>query len=121
MAVKNEDRISPAFEKLGLSAKQAVARGLEAGARQVLNDAVMIVHVDTGILRRSLTRTEVYETGTGQYEVAVGTNVEYAPYEEYGTAKPRREPHPYLEPALTSNVNNIRQLLVDSFRTEFES
>jgi phage gpG-like protein len=40
------------------------------------------VRVDTGALRASIAVTE--ETATS---VSVGTNVEYAPFEEYGTRK----------------------------------
>ena len=46
-------------------------------------------------------------------EVSVGTNVEYAPYVEYGTS--RSKPYPYLRPALDSK----RRELVGRWRNLF--
>lgn len=48
--------------------------------------------VDTGLLRSSITPETV-----GDFEIHVGTNVEYAPYVEYGTK--RTPAQPYFEPA----------------------
>lgn len=49
--------------------------------------------VDTGNLRGSIT----HEVDTAEKSVAIGTNVEYAPYVELGTW--RQEAQPFLKPA----------------------
>lgn len=52
--------------------------------------------VRTGRLRDSITM-QMAEDGAGLY-LDVGTNVEYAPYLEFGTS--RMPPYPFLRPAL---------------------
>ncbi len=61
------------------------AADIEARAKQV-------VPVDTGNLKNSI-QTEM----DGDLSASVGTNVEYAPYVEYGTS--RMAAKPYLTPA----------------------
>ena len=53
--------------------------------------------VDTGRLRNSITN---YVEGNAVY---IGTNVEYAQFEEEGTS--RRPPHPYLRPAAEGHMD----------------
>lgn len=92
----------------------------------VENDAKKKCPVDTGRLRQSITNRIEGNTGI------VGTNVEYAPYVEYGTGKkavggngrktpwaytdPKtgqliwtagQRPQPFLEPALLENEQEI--------------
>jgi len=56
--------------------------------------------VDTGRLRASIT----HELGRDEQGLVgrVGTNVIYAPFQEYGTS--RMPAHPYLRPALAAEV-----------------
>lgn len=63
------------------SLEDAIERALEAMGMQAENHVKMYeTAVDTGTLRNSITHTlESKDT------VAIGTNVEYAPYVEYGT------------------------------------
>jgi len=56
-------------------------------------EAKRICPVDTGRLRASITTEKV-----DRLAYAVGTNVEYAPYVEFGTYKMRAQP--YLRPAM---------------------
>lgn len=62
-------------------------------AIKVQNDAKHLCPVDTGNLRRSITKDVVSST-----KALVGTNVEYAAHVEYGTKKSKGKP--YLRPAL---------------------
>lgn len=64
--------------------------------------------VDEGRLRSSYT----YQTGeeAGDPYVDVGTNVEYAPFLEFGTVK--MEPRPHLRPA----VDSLRREIQDKIR-----
>lgn len=55
--------------------------------------------VDTGRLRASITH-EVETRGTEEVVGRIGTNVEYAVYQELGTS--RHPAHPYLRPGLAS-------------------
>lgn len=106
--------------------------------------AVDMVHVDTGRLRQSLESTKaqfINRTGKTSIEYGIGTNVEYAVPEEYGTGplgdpevphKPRMEwvyyneeqgrfytahsrpGHPYLRPALEFNKKNFEKYLKEA-------
>lgn len=59
--------------------------------------------VDTGLLKSSIEVKGVdYETKT----IKVGSNVEYAIYQELGTSK--MGPQPYLRPSLDNLPNNLR-------------
>ena len=63
-------------------------------------EAKRLCPVDTGRLRASIT-TEKIDTAT----YGVGTNVEYAPYVEFGTRKMAAQP--YLRPAVERVKNGI--------------
>ena len=92
-------------------------------------DAKYFVKIDTGRLRSSIS---VNWTGSGmtegkienkakpgdgikqptskpkEFSVVVGSNVNYAIPQEFGTSK--QSAHPYLRPALAKNLTRIRQL-----------
>jgi len=77
----------------------AVGRGVLAGADAVKTEAQLLCPVDTGALQASLTVSELSEDA-GVAEAAVYTEVEYAPYVEFGTgirgaASPGAGPGPY--------------------------
>lgn len=59
--------------------------------------------VDTGRLRNSI--THVHDEG----KVYLGTNVEYAPYIEFGTS--RQDPRPFLTPAATQHTQFYKSIL----------
>ena len=100
----------------------------------VENDAKRKCPVDTGQLRASITHEVEGQTGI------VGTNVEYAPYVEYGTGIYARDgngrqtpwsyqradgkwittkgqkPQAFLEPALLENENEIKRLFKEAIK-----
>ena len=100
----------------------------------VENDAKRKCPVDTGQLRASITHEVEGQTGI------VGTNVEYAPYVEYGTGIHARDgngrqtpwsyqradgqwittkgqkPQAFLEPALLENENEIKRLFKEAIK-----
>jgi HK97 gp10 family phage protein len=84
------------------------------GVRTIQNTAKDIVPVDTSNLRNSIT-TRVDSSLLRGY---VSTNVEYAPYVEYGTS--RMKAQPFLFPAYYTHkrniVKSIRQALKDSLK-----
>ena len=63
--------------------------------------------VDTGRLRASITHR--VEMESGEVVGYVGTNVEYAPYLEFGTT--RMKPRPFMVPAIERNRDWIKNKL----------
>jgi HK97 gp10 family phage protein len=81
--------------------------GMTKACLLVERDAKINAPVDTGRLRSSITnRLEIEE---GQLVGIIGTNVEYAAYQEFGTSV--MPAHPFLYPALESNKEKIKDLL----------
>ncbi len=88
---------------------------INAQLKANMNKAVMLVEgdakrlapVDTGRLHASIASR--VEGNDKQIEGIVGTNVEYAPFQEFGTHK--MAAHPFLFPALESNKNKIVDIL----------
>ena len=96
-------------DKIISNINNAKRGGLTAAALIVEGDAVLHAAVDTGNLRSSITHQLMSDE-----EARVGTNVEYAPYVEYGTHK--MDAQPYLRPALDNNEARIRELIFDVIR-----
>ena len=94
---------------------------------KIEHDAKRLFPVDTGRLRSSIS-TNWDDSGMGRARVAppsesndgvsqpskrqgeicvvrVGSNVEYAPYIEYGTRK--MSPQPFLEPSIKGNISGL--------------
>ncbi|MCG6796351.1 HK97 gp10 family phage protein [Geobacillus sp. YHL] len=72
-------------------------------------EAKLRAPVDTGRLRNSIThQTENSETQSKAY---IGTNVEYAPYVEFGVASKNIRPQPYLRPAIDENQDRIKEII----------
>lgn len=94
--LKGDDELVAKLQKLAGKATKAQARAaLMAGALPIQTAAVQKAPVLTGTLRRSI-HTETAETSDGAV-ARVGTNVEYAPHQEFGTS--RMAGQPYLRPA----------------------
>lgn len=87
---------------------EAVARALEAIGLQAEGYAKMLAPVDTGRLRNSLTHTV---EGNAAY---IGTNVEYAPYQEYGTRRTKAQP--FLKPAVQDHIDEYRAIAENELR-----
>jgi HK97 gp10 family phage protein len=82
-------------------------RALEAVGLFVRGEVQVRAPVDTGNLRDSYD----YEVDPAVKVVRIGTNVDYAIYQEYGTRKMKAQPH--LTPAIEENKNKIKQLIAD--------
>ena len=120
------------LEKLG---DLDVTEALEKACLLVENDAKKKVPVDTGNLRSSITHE------VNGNEGIVGTNVEYAPYVEFGTGlfssqgdgrtdvpwryqdasgqwhtTSGQQPQPYLQPALQSNKGKIKKIFANAVK-----
>jgi HK97 gp10 family phage protein len=87
------------------AAEDAILRALETVGLFVEGEAKLRAPVDTGRLRNSIT----HEVVPDELAVYIGSNVEYAPYQEYGTSKMKA--HPYLHPAITQNMGTIKDII----------
>lgn len=83
--------------------------GLLEGGLLVAQRAQQKAPVDTGRLKRSIHPTIPHQVGPGVQQTEVGTNVEYAPYQEFGTKY--IPPHPYLSPALAESTKDVAKLI----------
>lgn len=83
-----EKRKKAALEECGLAAEGYAKR---------------LCPVDTGLLRNSITHAE------HEGDEYIGTNVEYAPYVEYGTVKTKAQP--FLKPAATEHTSEYQAIV----------
>ena len=79
---------------------------------EVQKTAIKLAPVDQGRLKGSI---QYKASGDS---VRVGTNVEYAPYQEYGTYKMKGTP--FLRPALDNNRKFLVALWADIYRKVFK-
>lgn len=102
--------ISDYTEEITDAVKQAIRRGLTKIGLKAERYAKQTVHVITGRLRNSIT----HEVDEGEMAVYIGTNVEYAPYEEEGTSK--RPAHPFLRPAAQEHIDEYVQIMKNELK-----
>jgi HK97 gp10 family phage protein len=99
------------FEELG-DKLQAIRGALKKELNKALEDTAEVVRdtaqqnapVDTGTLMNSIEMV-LENLGTYMAEAAVGTDLHYAPYQEFGTYKMQAQP--YLRPAFDNNKSYI--------------
>ena len=95
-------------EEIKRIAEVATKVALEAVGLQAEGYAKRLCPVDTGLLRNSITHTA---DDTTAY---IGTNVEYAPYVEYGTSRTKAQP--FLKPAANDHVNEYKDIFEYYYR-----
>ena len=88
-----DSKVEIALEKIGLRAE---------------THAKKYCPVDTGRLRNSISHTQ---SGDTEY---IGTNVEYAPYVEFGTSTQKAQP--YLKPAVTNHVEEYKKIVKSTLK-----
>lgn len=91
-------------KELEAELKKAVERALEAVGLTAEAYAKLDCPVDTGRLRNSIS----HAVDVNEEAAYIGTNVEYAPYVEYGTS--RMKPQPYLKPAATEHGEEYTEI-----------
>lgn len=108
--VQGLNKLISKYEKRAnaLNAKEIVTIGAALFERQ----AKAITPVDTGRLRASI-HTDV-QGNSSQAEGSTGTNVEYAPYVEFGTSKAKAQP--YLRPAARIVKPKIDRIAIEKIR-----
>ena len=90
--------------------KAALLRGLEKCGLTAERFAKKLAPYDTGNLRNSIT----HEVDDGEPAVYIGTNVEYAPYQELGTI--HMDAHPFLKPAVADHANKYRKIIENELK-----
>lgn len=84
----------------------ALEKGLEECGIQAESYAKALAPVDTGRLRNSISHAVDGDTAY------IGTNVEYASYQELGTSK--MSAHPFLKPAAQNHQAEYKKILQDA-------
>lgn len=91
--------------------KEILPYALKAGALIIQNEAKQRAPYKTGTLRRSI-HTEM----RSKAQAVVGTDVEYAVYQEFGTSKMKA--HPYLRPALDEKQQEVLDKINNIIKAE---
>ena len=77
------------YHGLGGNIKETSKKAIERGAKKVQSNAKNLAPVDTGQLQNSIkTKSEITKDGAN---AQVFTNLEYAPYVEFGTGERGRK------------------------------
>lgn len=128
MAVDGLGELMAKLESMSGNSTEALKKGIGRACARIQADAKQNCVVDTGRLRASIV-TEVHTEGNTVVGT-VGTNVEYAPYVEFGTGRngdPSVEhntsfegiaPKPFLYPAFRANKDKIENDVTDSVVNE---
>lgn len=82
---------------------EAIAKALETIGLVAEGYAKRLAPVDTGRLRNSISHARDEDSAY------IGTNVEYAPYVEFGTK--RQTAQPYLKPAVLDHVSEYKDIV----------
>lgn len=90
---------------------EAIARGLEKIGLTAERYAKGYAPVDTGRLRNSISH---YRDHDGD-AVIIGTNVEYAIYQEFGTH--RMKGTPFLRPAVNNHLNEYKNIIKSELKS----
>ena len=101
MNIQFTDNSKEVSEKI----KEALLRGLEKCGLTAERFAKKLAPYDTGNLRNSIT----HEVDDGEPAVYIGTNVEYAPYQELGTIN--MTANPFLKPSVADHANTYRKII----------
>ena len=91
---------------------EAVARALETIGLMAERYAKGYAPVDTGRLRNSITHEAVPDEGA----VYIGSNVEYAPYQEFGTRY--QSGTPFLRPAVENHLDEYKGIVESELKSE---
>ena len=88
-SVEGLDELLANLSGLGGNIKETSKKALERGAKKIQKNAKYLAPVDTGQLRNSIkTKSEITKDGAN---AQVFTNLEYAPYVEFGTGERGRK------------------------------
>ena len=103
-------QITDNSEKIIEAMQQATVRALEKCGLTAEGYAKKLAPVDTGNLRNSIT----HDVDDGEQAAYIGTNVEYAPYQELGTIHMKAQP--FLKPAVADHANEYRKIIENELK-----
>lgn len=112
------NRMSREFRRVGRQATNDVEKALVRCGLIVERDAKLLVRVDTGRLRASIS-SRLVDTPQNVARVQIGAGTTYAKELEYGTS--RRPAYPFLNPALRMNQSRINRIIGDALRNALQS
>jgi len=139
MTMRNLDSLIRKLNRLG-GDKAPLVRGIKKATIKVQGDAKLLAPVDTGRLRNSI-QAETKEIG-GKVVGRIFTNLEYAPYVEFGTGQrgeaspsPPKSPddlyyrqdwagmeaQPFMYPAAKQNEKVVPRIVGEEIRKELRS
>lgn len=110
IVVEGLDELEKALANYSGNWKKIAGRALGPGMAVLVSDARREAPVDTGRLRSSIGSEIVMGSGS-EIIGKVGSKVEYASYQEYGTRYQKGKP--YLRPAVEKNRNRLVKLFED--------
>lgn len=90
---------------------QRLYEAMETLVLMVESSARQNAPVDSGRLRSSIS-SQVSRTAASVIEGEIGSNVEYAPYQEFGTSEMGAQP--YLRPAFAAHQSDFRRLVEEA-------
>lgn len=99
----------------GANIGKSSQRGAEKAAAHLTSEIKSRAPVDTGHLRDSY--GYYVESGRSRVTAHVGTNVEYAVHQEYGTVYQSGTPH--VRPALEANREDLARMMGEDTIAEF--
>ena len=91
--------------------ESAKLRALEEIGLQAEGYAQLKAPKKTGRLQNSIS----HAVTASEDSVYIGTNVEYAAYQEFGTSK--IPPHPYLRPAATEHSDEYKRIVMSEMKS----
>jgi len=118
LTIAGLDELGDAIRALEVAiADELESAGADIGAR-IRGRAANLAPFDEGRLRSSIEEV-VERLGAHMVQVAVGSNVEYAPYQEFGTKF--MDGQPYLRPALEAEKDWIIDRVEEGVESAFDS
>jgi len=98
-------------EEVKAEAKAKIAAWLTAIGEDAAQTAASVAPVDTGRLKNSITSA----VDTEEQVAYIGTNVEYAPYQEFGTSKGIEGKH-FIQFGATAHQEEYKAMLEQALR-----
>jgi len=100
MKIRGMNELRRNISNFSRELNEVLPTALKAGALIIQNEAKKKAPYKTGTLRRSIHTEMISNT-----QARVGTDVEYAIHQEFGTSKMKA--HPYLRPALDEKQQEV--------------
>jgi HK97 gp10 family phage protein len=104
-------RLESNLTRIALQAPAKMGVALLQTAADIVEVTKQLAPVDTGALRQSYGAVPISST-----EVHIGSDLEYAPYQEYGTDRMAAQPH--LTPAFMQAESTFQERLTQALQSD---